>query len=132
MYIIVQPQGGLDSYTRAFGITRELYNLTAPQETQELYQHECVVFPLIAHPTSGLYAMRVELDYAIPVHNQAKLDQLVSLFPIMDPGEVQALSDFILTSSVITFAQIIPSDVTVYDEAYMIAEGWFFDYQQEV
>ena len=130
MYIIVLPQGGLDSYTRAFGITRELYNLTAPQAAQELYQHECVVFPLVSHPTSGLWAMRVELDYAIPVHNQAKLDQLVALFPIMDPAEVQALADFILTSSVVTFGQIIPSDVTVHDEAYMVSEGWFQNPQE--
>ena len=131
-YIIVTPQGPFSSAERAAAISRELYCITAPIAVQEPYQADGHVFGVIAHPDGVQHALVVRLDYEIAVHNQAKLDELVALFPLMDPGEVQALSDFILTSSVITFAQIIPSDVTVYDEAYMIAEGWLFDYQQEV
>ena len=124
-YIIVQPQGDLDSRTRAYGITRELYNITAPEHLQEGYQNDGIVFPLIAHPTSGLWAMQVETQFEIYVHSQVTLDRLVALFPIMDTNEIAALTQFITTSNLITFGQIIPSDVIVRDEEFMTSEGWF-------
>jgi hypothetical protein len=124
-YIIVTPQGPFSSAERAAAISRELYCITAPIAVQEPYQADGNVFGVIAHPDGVQHALVVRLDYEIAVHNQAKLDELVALFPIMDPQEIQALADFILTSSLVTFQQIIPSDVTVYDEAYMVAQGWF-------
>lgn len=123
-YIIVTPQGTFSSAERAAAISRELYCITAPIAVQEPYQADRNVFEVIAHPDGEQHALVVRLDYEISVHNQVKLDELVALFPIMDPGEVQALAEFIVTSSVVTFQQIIPSDVTVYDEAYMVAQGW--------
>ena len=124
-YIIVQPQENLDSYTRAFGISRELYNITSPEELQKEYQKDCIVFPLILHPNNELWALIIESNYEIYVNNQTTLDKLISLFPIMDINEIESLSNFILTSDRILFGQIIPSDVIVRDENYMIENGWF-------
>lgn len=127
-YIVVQPQGDLSSEERAYGISRELYNITAPAHIQDDYQTECMVFPIIEHPTSGLLAMRVELDFQIYVHSQATLDRLIALFPIMDVNEISALTNYITSQNKIVFSQIIPSDVSVRDTEWMADNGWFNAY----
>ena len=124
-YIIVRPEGILSSSQRAQFITRELYCITLPLQFQTPDQHDGTVFGVIHHPTDGRAALQVDLDYIIPVHPLVTLERLVSLFPEITDAERMTLMQVIFSSKAFPFRHIVPSTVTVRDEAFMIAEGWF-------
>ena len=124
-YIIVRPEGILTSPQRAQFITRELYCITLPLQFQTPDQHDGTVFGVIHHPTDGRAALQVDLDYVIPVHPLVTLERLVSLFPEITDAERMTLMQVIFSSKAFPFRHIVPSTVTVRDEAYMIADGWF-------
>lgn len=124
-YIIVRPEGILSSPQRAQFITRELYCITLPLQFQTPDQHDGTVFGIIHHPTDGRAALQVDLDYVIPVHPLVTLERLVSLFPEITDAERMTLMQVIFSSKAFPFRHIVPSTVTVRDEAFMIAEGWF-------
>jgi hypothetical protein len=124
-YIIVRPEGILSSPQRAQFITRELYCITIPLQFQTPDQHDGTVFGVIHHPTDGRAALQVDLDYVIPVHPLVTLERLVSLFPEITDSERMMLMQVIFSSKAFPFRHIVPTTVTVRDEAYMIAEGWF-------
>jgi hypothetical protein len=124
-YIIVRPEGILSSPQRAQFITRELYCITLPLQFQTPDQANGTVFGIIHHPTDGRAALQVDLDYVIPVHPLVTLERLVSLFPEITDAERMMLMQVIFSSKAFPFRHIVPSTVTVRDEAFMIAEGWF-------
>jgi hypothetical protein len=124
-FIIVRPEGILTSPQRAQFITRELYCITLPLQFQTPDQHDGTVFGVIHHPTDGRAALQVDLDYVIPVHPLVTLERLVSLFPEITDAERMTLMQVIFSSKAFPFRHIVPSTVTVRDEAFMIAEGWF-------
>jgi hypothetical protein len=124
-FIIVRPEGILSSPQRAQFITRELYCITLPLQFQTPDQHDGTVFGIIHHPTDGRAALQVDLDYVIPVHPLVTLERLVSLFPEITDAERMTLMQVIFSSKAFRFRHIVPSTVTVRDEAFMIAEGWF-------
>jgi hypothetical protein len=124
-FIIVRPEGILSSPQRAQFITRELYCITLPLQFQSPDQHDGTVFGIIHHPTDGRAALQVDLDYVIPVHPLVTLERLVSLFPEITDAERMTLMQVIFSSKAFPFRHIVPSTVTVRDEAFMIAEGWF-------
>ena len=124
-YIIVLPEGTLTSEKRAKSITRELYNITTPLAVQEPYQKDGTVFGVIVHPDGVQHALQVDTDYIIPVHEQATLEKLVSLFPELSDAERFNLQSYVLNTDEFPFAAIIPSTTTVRDKAYMEADGWF-------
>ena len=124
-FIIVRPEGILTSPQRAQFITRELYCITLPLQFQTPDQHDGTVFGVIHHPTDGRAALQVDLDYVIPVHPLVTLERLVSLFPEITDAERMTLMQVIFSSKAFPFRHIVPSTVTVRDEAYMIADGWF-------
>ena len=126
-YIIVLPEGTLTSEHRAKAITRELYNITTPLAVQEPYQKDGTVFGVIVHPDGVQHALQVDTDYVIPVHEQATLEKLVSLFPELSDAERFNLQSYVLNSDEFPFAAIIPSTTTVRDQDYMVLNGWFPD-----
>ena len=123
-YIIVKPEGVLTSPQRAAFISRELYCITLPLQFQSPDQHANNVFGIIHHP-DGRAALVVDLAYQIPVHPLVTLERLVSLFPEITDAERMTLMQVIFSSKAFPFRHIVPSTVTVRDEAYMIADGWF-------
>ena len=124
-YIIVLPEGTLTSEKRAKSITRELYNITTPLAIQEPYQKDGAVFGVLVHPDGVQHALQVDTDYVIPVHEQATLEKLVSLFPELTADERFALQSYALNSDEFPFSAIIPSTTTVRDQDYMVENGWF-------
>ena len=124
-YIIVLPEGTLTSEKRAKSITRELYNITTPLAIQQPYQKDGTVFGVIEHPDGVQHALQVDTDYVIPVHEQATLEKLVSLFPELTADERFSLQSYALNSDEFPFAAIIPSTTTVRDQDYMVQNGWF-------
>ena len=124
-YIIVLPEGTLTSEKRAKSITRELYNITTPLAVQEPYQKDGTVFGVIVHPDGVQFALQVDTAYTIPVHEQATLEKLVSLFPELTADERFNLASYALNTDAFPFAAIIPSTTTVRDQQYMIDNGWF-------
>jgi hypothetical protein len=126
-YIIVRPEGILSSPQRAQFITRELYCITIPLQFQTPDQANGTVFGVIHHPTDGRAALQVDLDYVIPVHPLVTLERLVSLFPEITDAERMTLMQVIFSSKAFPFRHIVPSTVTVRDEAYMQSLGWFGD-----
>ncbi len=124
-YIIVLPEGTLTSEKRANSITRELYNITTPLAVQEPYQKDGTVFGVLVHPDGVQHALQVDTGYTIPVHPQATLEKLVSLFPELTEQERFNLQSYVLNSNSFPFGHIVPSTTTIRDEQYMIENGWF-------
>jgi len=124
-YIIVLPEGTLTSEKRAKSITRELYNITTPLAVQEPYQKDGTVFGVIVHPDGVQHALQVDTEYVIPVHEQATLEKLVSLFPELTDTERFNLASYVLNTDEFPFSAIIPSTTTVRDQDYMVQNGWF-------
>lgn len=124
-YIIVLPEGTLTSEKRAKSITRELYNITLPIAVQEDYHKGGTVFGVITHPDGIQHALQVDTEYIIPVHEQANLEKLVSMFPELTDTERVTLQGFIHTIDAFPFGAIVPSTATVRDQQYMIDNGWF-------
>ena len=124
-YIIVLPEATLTSEKRAKSITRELYNITTPLAIQEPYQKDGTVFGVIVHPDGIQHALQVDTEYIIPVHEQATLEKLVSLFPELTDAERFNLQSYVLNSDSFPFGAIVPSTTTVRDQQHMIDNGWF-------
>ena len=124
-YIIVLPEGTLTSEKRAKSITRVLYNITTPLAIQQPYQKDGTVFGVISHPDGVQFALMVDTSYIIPVHEQATLEKLVSLFPELSDTERFNLQSYVLNTDEFPFAAIIPSTTTVRDHDYMVQNGWF-------
>jgi hypothetical protein len=124
-YIIVLPEGTLTSEKRAKSITRELYNITTPLAVQEPYQKDGTVFGVLVHPDGVQHALQVDTEYTIPVHPQATLEKLVSLFPELSETERFDLASYVLNANSFPFGHIVPSTTTIRDQQYMIDNGWF-------
>jgi hypothetical protein len=124
-YIIVLPVGVLSSEVRAKAITRELYNITVPLAVQQDYQSGATVFGVVAHPDGVQHALQVDTDYVIPVHEQANLEKLVSMFPDLTDQERVTLQGYIHTNDKFPFGHIVPSTTTVRTHEEMQALGWF-------
>jgi len=126
-YILIESNDDLTSQERAELITRELYNITAPEAMQHDYQADGTVFGLVDHPDGGNWAMHIQADWVIYCHDDVDLARLVGAFPEVPADEVASLSALIESSDKIEFAQIIPSTATVRDYEYMVDNGWFSD-----
>ena len=124
-YIIVLPVGVLSSEVRAKAITRELYNITVPLAVQQDYQSGATVFGVVAHPDGVQHALQVDTDYVIPVHEQANLEKLVSMFPDLTDQERVTLQGYIHTNDKFPFGHIVPSTTTVRTHEEMQALEWF-------
>lgn len=127
-YIIVQPEGGLDSLTRTQSISEQLYYISVPAAVRADYYISRYVFGWIQHPEEDLYALQIsDLDYEIYVHPDNDLTELLALFPEVSEAEKAQLSAYIESEKErrFPFQNIIPSTATVRDEAYMDAQGWF-------
>lgn len=126
-YILISANDDLTSQERAELITRELYNITAPEAMQHDYQADGTVFGLVEHPDGGDWAMHIQADWVIYCHDDVDLARLVGAFPEVPADEVASLSALIESSDKIEFSQIIPSTATVRDYEYMVDNGWFTD-----
>jgi len=126
-YILISANDDLTSQERAELITRELYNITAPEAMQHDYQADGTVFGLVEHPDGGNWAMHIDEDWVIYCHDDVDLARLVGAFPEVPADEVASLSALIESSEKIEFAQIIPSTATIRDHEYMVDNGWFTD-----
>jgi len=124
-YIIILPLPHLTSEQRAYGISRELYNITVPLAIQEDYHKDGIVFGVVKHQDGMQAALQVDTEYIIPVHPLATLEKLVSLFPEVPEQERTQLHSYVLHNSAFPFGAIIPSTSTVRDKEYMNANGWF-------
>ena len=124
-YIIILPLPHMTSEARAYGISRELYNITVPLTIQEDYQHDGHVFGVVKHPDGIQAALHIDTDYLIPVHPLATLEKLVTLFPEIPESERTMLQSFVLHNRAFPFGMIVPSTSTIRDYEYMVEHGWF-------
>lgn len=128
-YIKVLPQSGLTSEQRAIAITRELFRIQRPIDQQN--DATLYLFGWVKHPTQDPNytevvdtALQVDVNQVIYVHPDNDLTNLIALFPELSQAERDGLAAFIESQASFLFQYIIPSDVTVFDEAQMKAAGW--------
>ena len=128
-YIKVLPQAGLTSEQRAIAISRELFRIQRPIDGQG--DGTQYLFGWVKHPTkdSGYVdtvnaALQIDTNQIIYVHPDNDLTNLIALFPELSQAERDGLAAFIESQQMFLFKYIIPSDVTVFDEAQMKAAGW--------
>jgi len=125
-YILIEPEGQLNSVQRARIITRELYNLGRPVFLQHEYEAAYTYFGVITHPDDDTRAaLRVDTSDVIPIHESCNLERLVAMFPELTAEERYTLSSTIHQVDSIAFGLILPDSVTVRDESYMVANGWW-------
>jgi len=124
-YIIILPLPHMTSEARAYGISRELYNITVPLAIQEDYHKDGNVFGVVKHPDGIQAALQIDTEYLIPVHPLATLEKLVTLFPEIPESERTMLQSFVLHNRAFPFGMIVPSTSTIRDYAYMVEQGWF-------
>jgi len=115
----------MTSEARAYGISRELYNITTPIAIQEEYHKDGTVFDVVKHQDGIQCALHVDTKYVIHVHPLATLEKLITLFPEIPETERIALQSFVLHNQAFPFGHIIPSTSTLRDHQYMIDNGWF-------
>ena len=65
-YIIILPLPHMTSAARAYGISRELYNITVPLAIQEDYHKDGTVFGVVKHQDGIQCALHVDTEYVIP------------------------------------------------------------------
>lgn len=125
-YILIEPQGQLNSLQRAMIITRELYNLTRPVYLQSKDEAEATLFAVVTHPDDATRAaLFVDTGLVLPIHPNCTLERLVAMFPELTAEERYTLSSTIHQVNAIQFGLILPDSVTVRDEQYMATDGWF-------
>lgn len=124
-YLIVPPEGGLTSEERAAAISRQLYCITRPESIQNPDEANFNLFGSVMHPTTGEAALSIQLDWLIYVNPAVDLTELQLLFPLMPQAEKDSLTTTITTSPTVVFETIIPTECTVRDQEYMVANGWF-------
>jgi hypothetical protein len=123
-WILILPNEDYTSYNRANLITRELYNITAPEAQQFAYQADGTVFSVLTHPDGVQTALQIDTEFVIDVSSDVNLDVLISAFHELSAEEIAGLRAYIETASQITFGNIIPSTATVRDYQYMVDNGW--------
>ena len=127
-YILIEPEGQLNSVQRARIITRELYNLGRPVFLQHEDEAVNTYFGVLTHPDDDTRAaLFVDTSNVIPIHESCNLERLVAMFPELTAEERYTLSSTIHQVDAIEFGLILPDSVTVRDEAYMIEQGWLSD-----
>lgn len=78
-------------------ITRELYNLTIPEQLQEPSQLNGNVFGIIDHQDGTQHALQVDLQYIIPVHPNTNMSTYYGLFDEFTEAEKTAIDSMIAT-----------------------------------
>jgi hypothetical protein len=124
-WILIQALPWISAKERAQRISRELFNVTLPERFQTHDYAQCNVFGVVEHPDGEQVALQIDTEHVIPVHPQATLEKLVTLFPEVPETERMQLHSYVLHASAFPFGAIIPSTSTVRDEEYMNANGWF-------
>ena len=125
-YILIKPEGKLNSLQRAKIITRELYNLTRPVYLQSKDEADATMFAVITHPDDATRAaLFVDTQLVLPIHPHCTLERLVAMFPELTADERYTLSSTIHQVDTIQFGLILPDSVTVRDAKYMATNGWF-------
>lgn len=127
-YILIEPEGQMTSVQRAKIITRELYNLGRPVFMQREDEATNTYFAVITHPDDDTRAaLFVDTQNVLPIHESCTLERLVAMFPELTAEERYTLSSTIHQVDAIQFGLILPESVTVRNEEYMIAHGWWTD-----
>ena len=78
-------------------ITRELYNLTIPEQLQEPSQLDSTVFGVIEHQDGDQHALQVDLQYVIPVHPSTDMSTYYSMFDEFTTAEKTTIDSMIAT-----------------------------------
>lgn len=125
-YILIEPEGQLNSVQRAQIITRELYNIGRPVFLQNANEADLQMFAVITHPDDATRAaLLVDTQLVLPIHPNCTLERLVAMFPELTSDERFTLSSTIHQVDAIQFGLILPDSVTVRDAQYMADNGWF-------
>lgn len=125
-YILIEPEGQLNSVQRARIITRELYNLGRPVFLQRADEANNTYFAVITHPDDDMRAaLFVDTQDVLSIHESCTLERLVAMFPELTAEERYTLSSTIHQVNEIQFGLILPDSVTVRDAQYMADNGWF-------
>lgn len=125
-YIIIPSTHTMTSGERTRAFSRGLYSLGRPNPAPDDVTE--YMFGFVTHPTTGETAMECDLDTEVRIDQDADTSQLVALF-----GETEHVEEVARLASLIeanrggsvTFAQLVPSFVTVRTRDELDADGWF-------
>ena len=122
-YIIVTPLPPLNSGERCIDLSIQIYKISRPlNDPEQITQFQ---FGWIIHPNTVDYALVVDLDAMIPVSPDKNLADLIALLgPNIPQAEIDQIVLTIDNQNPVRFGDIIPVEVPVRDEQYMIDNGW--------
>lgn len=122
-YIIVTPLPPLTSGERCIDLSKQIYKISRPlDDPEQITQYQ---FSWIIHPNTVDYALVVDLDAMIPVSPDKNLADLIALLgDNIPPEEIAQIVETINNQNPVRFGDIIPVEVPIRDEQYMIDNGW--------
>lgn len=122
-FIIVAPLAPLTSEERCIDLSKQIYKISRPlNDPEQVTQFQ---FGWINKPDTTDYALQVDLDAMIPVSPDKNLADLIALLgPDIPQAEIDQIVATIDGQNPVRFGDIIPVEITVHDEQYMIDNGW--------
>lgn len=123
--IIFTPTLEFSSETIGRLINSELFYISRPSSVRDINDVSNGIFELVVNPNDGRCAMLYDENYVITVHPQNDLTTLSTLLVDVNNTDKTNLINYIKESSEIKFKNIIPSSVTIYEEADLVLMGWF-------
>lgn len=122
-YIIVTELPPLTSGERCIDLSKQIYKISRPlDDPEQITQYQ---FSWIIHPNTIDYALVVDLDAMIPVSPDKNLADLIALLGNnIPPEEIAQIVLTIDNQNPVRFGDIVPVEVPIRDEQYMIDNGW--------
>jgi hypothetical protein len=122
-YIIITPLPLLTSEQRCIDLSIQIYKISRPlDDPEQITQYQ---FGWLVNPNGIDYALIVDLDAMIPVSPDKNLADLIALLgDNIPPEEIAQIVATINNQNPVRFGDIVPVEVSIRDEQYMIDNGW--------
>ena len=122
-YIIVRAIPPLSSMDRCIDLSTQIYKISRPlDDPEQITQYQ---FSWLVNPNGIDYALIVDLNAMIPVSPDKNLADLIALMgPDVPQSEINQIVTTINNQNPVRFADIIPVEVPIRSEQYMIDNGW--------
>lgn len=126
-WILIPKKGNTSAQERAFILNHTLYLLSTPANPDP----NGTVNPIVNHPDGrdSEVMMRIKTDFIMPILTDDDAQWAVIddwLRDSLTPGQANNIINYLKgqLNNAVTFGDLLPAGITVYDKADLIADGW--------
>lgn len=127
-YIVIQPSATHTSAQRAWLLSGLLFDIVKhPTSTGTAF-----LFNVVEHPDGVQAALEIDVDYPMPLQNEAPLALLVD--ELSDTAGVEQAAQWAasMVGNMVTFGDLLPEGVVVYTWDDLNENGWFVTEETEI